>query len=455
MNTKDLLGYYRILGIDPNASQSEIKTAYRSRAMDLHPDRNVNRDTTSEFQELQLAYEVLSNEKLRQQYDADSSIPPSPSSDEHGVYKPFEPIFCSKCNAISAQPRYKVFYTVYGYFVGTTKTPHLGVLCSKCEIKEGLKASAITLVAGWWSITGLFWTIQTLFQNLVGGSFNDQNARLQGYQAFYFAQIGKLDLARAVATQALKLASKATKENNQSFAFKKNLGYETHDPLQELKDSLTKFIATIPSDTRILELQNTNEIFNKRFLYQFLLLFVVAGLIFGEGYRQNIESQQKEGIRLEQQGIEKARAAAIAAAEENELRKAELPLPNNGIFKMNNRKGFDSNNSPRLKVINSPGANALIKLIRAKDSVEVMSVFIRAGETVEVRVPLGSYQAKIASGQTWYGDSIRFGPKTSYAIFDTTFNFYIEENQLVGNELTLTRVVNGNLKQKLLIANDF
>ena len=99
MNTKDLLGYYRILGIDPNASQSEIKTAYRSRAMDLHPDRNVNRDTTSEFQELQLAYEVLSNEKLRQQYDADSSIPPSPSSDEHGVYKPLEPIFCSKCNS--------------------------------------------------------------------------------------------------------------------------------------------------------------------------------------------------------------------------------------------------------------------------------------------------------------------------------------------------------------------
>lgn len=455
MSTNDSLGFYNTLGVTPNASSSEIKTAYRSKAMELHPDRNPDRDTTSEFQALQAAYDVLSNEKLRQQYDADSSIPPSATSDEEGRYKPFEPIYCSKCNSVSAQPRYKVFYSVYGYIFGAYKKPHQGVFCSKCEIKEGLKASAITLVAGWWSVAGFLWTIQTLIQNLVGGRFNEQNARLQGYQAMYFAQIGKLDIARAIAIEAMKLAHKATSDNGKNFSFKKNLGYDTPDPLQELRETLTRFIDSIPADTRVVELKNTNEIFNKRFAYQLILLLSFGGVVSGELYRQELESREKERVRLEQQGIERARAAAIAAQQEEELRKSALPLPSNGIFRMADRRGFNPYNAPPLKITNAPGANTLMKLIRVSDGVEVMSIFIRAGQTVEVGVPLGSYKAKIASGQTWYGDSIRFGPSTSYATLDTVLHFSIEGTQLLGNELTLTRIKDGNLRQVPLSAYDF
>jgi hypothetical protein len=96
-----------------------------------------------------------------------------------------------------------------------------------------------------------------------------------------------------------------------------------------------------------------------------------------------------------------------------------------------------------------------MKLIRIKDNVEVMSIFIRAGQTVEVKVPLGSYKAKIASGQTWYGDAVRFGPNTSYATLDTVLEFSIQGNQLLGNELMLTRVRDGNLKQVPLSATEF
>jgi hypothetical protein len=261
-NNSDL---YRVLGVSANAKPSEIKAAYRAKAMALHPDRNPARDTTSDFQALQAAYAVLSNEKLRQQYDADSAIPQGATSDDQGRYKPFEPINCSKCNAVTAQPRYKVFYSVYSYVVGAYKKPHQGIFCSKCELKESLKATAITLVAGWWSIPGFFWTLQTLLQNLTGGSFNEQNARLQGYQAMYFAQIGKLELARAVAVEAMKFAKRAIAENQTKFSFKKKLGYETSDPLQTLRESLTKFVDALPSGTRVLELKNTGEFFNKRF----------------------------------------------------------------------------------------------------------------------------------------------------------------------------------------------
>jgi curved DNA-binding protein CbpA len=450
-----MLKYYEILGVTKDASQSDIKKAYRSKAMELHPDRNQGKDTTAEFQNLQEAYDVLSDEKLRQQYDADSSIPPNRTNNEEESYKPFEPIVCSKCSAVSAQPRFKVFCTVYSYVFGAYKKPYQGVFCSKCEIKVGLKASAITIVAGWWSITGFFWTIQTLFENLIGGRFHEQNARLQGYQAMYFAQHGKLALARAVALEALKLAKVATASNNKDFSFKKNLGYETPDPLATLKETLSNFIGSIPDTTEKLELKNTNDVFNKRFYLQLLLIVIVASIGFAEVQRQEYVSREAERIRLEQLGIEKARAAAIAAQQEAELKKLEQPLPINGVFKAANRSNINRYDSPPLKISNAPGANTLMKLIRIKDNAEVMSIFIRAGQTVEVKVPLGSYKAKIASGQTWYGDAVRFGPNTSYATLDTVLEFSVQGNQLLGNELMLTRVRDGNLRQGPLSASEF
>ena len=450
-----MLKYYQVLGITKDASQSDIKKAYRSKAMELHPDRNQGKDTTAEFQDLQEAYDVLSDEKLRQQYDADSSIPPRRPNNDEESYQPFEPIVCSRCSAVSAQPRFKVFYAVYGYVFGAYKKPYQGVFCSKCEIKVGLKASAITIVAGWWSIAGFFWTIQALFENLIGGRFHEQNARLQGYQAMYFAEQGKLALARAVALEALNLARKATESNNKDFSFKKNLGYETPDPLATLKETLSNFIGSIPETTDKLELKNTNDVFNKRFYVQLLLIVVVASIGFAEVQRQEHVSRETERVRLEQLGIETKKAAAIAAQQEAELKKLEQPLPKNGIFKISDKRNLSLYNSPPLKISNAPGANTLLKLIRISDASEVMSIFIRAGETVEVKVPLGSYKAKMASGQTWYGDAVRFGPNTSYATLDTVLEFSIQGNQLLGHELMLTRVKDGNLRQGPLSASEF
>ncbi len=62
--------YYKILGINKNATSAEIKKAYRKLARKYHPDLNPG-DKTAEkkFKEIQEAYSVLSDSKKRSQYD--------------------------------------------------------------------------------------------------------------------------------------------------------------------------------------------------------------------------------------------------------------------------------------------------------------------------------------------------------------------------------------------------
>lgn len=62
--------YYEILEISKNATQDEVKKAYRKQALKYHPDRNAG-DAQAEkrFKEISEAYEVLSDEKKRQIYD--------------------------------------------------------------------------------------------------------------------------------------------------------------------------------------------------------------------------------------------------------------------------------------------------------------------------------------------------------------------------------------------------
>ena len=61
--------YYRILGLAPAASLAEVKGAYRKLASALHPDRNPSEEAHVRFQEVQEAYEVLSDADKRRAFD--------------------------------------------------------------------------------------------------------------------------------------------------------------------------------------------------------------------------------------------------------------------------------------------------------------------------------------------------------------------------------------------------
>ncbi len=62
--------YYKVLGVDKGASQSEIKKAYRKMAIKYHPDKNPdNKEAEHKFKEAAEAYEVLGNPDKRARYD--------------------------------------------------------------------------------------------------------------------------------------------------------------------------------------------------------------------------------------------------------------------------------------------------------------------------------------------------------------------------------------------------
>ena len=61
--------YYEILGVSKNASDAEIKTAYRKQALKWHPDRNKSSEAAEKFKEINKAYEVLADSKKKHVYD--------------------------------------------------------------------------------------------------------------------------------------------------------------------------------------------------------------------------------------------------------------------------------------------------------------------------------------------------------------------------------------------------
>ncbi|MFF7709505.1 DnaJ domain-containing protein [Pseudomonas sp. NPDC007930] len=265
MSPRDPLGYYAILAVPLDASDEQLKAAYRRRAMALHPDRNPGHDTTEQFQLLNDAFKVLSDPRTRATYGAAprQAARPEPTP---------EPIRCSVCGKVSAQPRVAVFRSVRSFVLVTLRKPVAGVFCSECAQKAALKASAITWLLGWWGIPwGPLHSLQALLENLSGGSHPAlENARMLAWQAYCFERAGKPDVAHAVARDALKFCAKVRPTSRQPARVKER---------DELAQRLQAFIASRPAGAAPARLKNAWRPLNRWFPLHLAALLLAGALI--------------------------------------------------------------------------------------------------------------------------------------------------------------------------------
>jgi len=96
-----------------------------------------------------------------------------------------------------------------------------------------------------------------------------------------------------------------------------------------------------------------------------------------------------------------------------------------------------------------------LKLVKASDKAPVLTFYIRGGQTFELKVPLGTYRLKYASGETWYGLKHYFGEHTAYSEAEADLHFSRAGNVLKGHSVELIKQVGGNLQTKPIKPADF
>ena len=88
--------YYKVLGVDKNASEQQLKSAYRKLAVKYHPDKNPgNKEAEQKFKEIAEAYQVLSDADKRRQYDTFGTVDMNGGGGFHSANDIFSQIFGS------------------------------------------------------------------------------------------------------------------------------------------------------------------------------------------------------------------------------------------------------------------------------------------------------------------------------------------------------------------------
>ena len=84
-----IMGHYETLGVSQNASDAEIKKAYRKLTLQYHPDRNNHADAQEQIRKINEAYEIIGDSSKRKQYDMELKFGDNPFAHLASANMPF------------------------------------------------------------------------------------------------------------------------------------------------------------------------------------------------------------------------------------------------------------------------------------------------------------------------------------------------------------------------------
>lgn len=131
--------------------------------------------------------------------------------------------------------------------------------------------------------------------------------------------------------------------------------------------------------------------------------------------------------------------------------KPAKPLPDSGIF-------WAFSSQPRMapfKITTQSGSRYYIKLVDAYSKAPAITIFVDGAQTIQVDVPLGTFEVRWASGWLWYGSKSLFGPKTRCTKGMHLLTFTQDGNYVTGQHVTLYIVPNGNFETAPIDISEF
>lgn len=130
-------------------------------------------------------------------------------------------------------------------------------------------------------------------------------------------------------------------------------------------------------------------------------------------------------------------------------------LPATGPIDLNAREYQLLTGSP-LQLFGPTGqVNTVVKLVDPSRKQPDRHYFVRAGEALNVIVPLGNYKVRYAIGTTWRGNDQLFGEETKYFEIQQPLLFQHKKRQALGHQLVLLPMENGTLSIRAIPRNAF
>lgn len=165
MRHSDPEGLYRALGVSPAAAPDEIKNAYRRLAKMTHPDAG-GAGSEFQFHKIYNAYKILSDDAARERYDRRFT-----RQDPEHSWVGLQPVKCSRCSKVTAQPRVLTFQRIYSVLFFSFRRPTTDIFCARCAQTASVRASFATALLGWWAVPlAPVLTLKAILDNARGGT---------------------------------------------------------------------------------------------------------------------------------------------------------------------------------------------------------------------------------------------------------------------------------------------
>lgn len=157
-----------VLGVEPDASEGEIRAAYKRLALKWHPDLNRSKGAGERMAEINAAFDAMTG---RGSYPPPPGGPPPPQAYPGGMTDDelrHTIVACERCGRSDTTLRVSVMVVVRS-FIGTWRRGTAELLCEDCRVRAALSTNIQSALLGWWGWAGIVLTPVEAFRNARGG----------------------------------------------------------------------------------------------------------------------------------------------------------------------------------------------------------------------------------------------------------------------------------------------